>query len=191
MSAGGRKRLGHQLVVFVPAAADNQPASEKMVPYPQGIVCLELRLSAHHSITIRDSPRSSAAGKGHHFHAVAGVEGPLRKPLAGNELLSRFYRELSGLSVSKARTRIVEQLQSTGDLMGEPRTITHAVKFYEKGDRPLEIITSRQWFFKTVALREALLARERHYPMDQCFRVLEVTGLAGTKSGGTNEHTFA
>ncbi|MEZ5284397.1 MAG: class I tRNA ligase family protein [Vicinamibacterales bacterium] len=25
-----------------------------------------------------------------------------------------------------------------------PRPITHAVKFYEKGDRPLEIVTSRQ-----------------------------------------------
>jgi valyl-tRNA synthetase len=35
------------------------------------------------------------------------------------------------------------------------------VKFYEKGDRPLEIVTSRQWFFKTIELRDALLARGR------------------------------
>jgi len=35
------------------------------------------------------------------------------------------------------------------------------VKFYEKGDRPLEIITSRQWFIKTIEFREALLARGR------------------------------
>jgi valyl-tRNA synthetase len=35
------------------------------------------------------------------------------------------------------------------------------VKFYEKGDRPLEIVTSRQWFFKTIEYREALLARGR------------------------------
>src|SRR5204862_2145686 len=40
-----------------------------------------------------------------------------------------------------------------------PRPITHAVKFYEKGDRPLEIVTSRQWFIKTIELREALIAR--------------------------------
>ena len=50
---------------------------------------------------------------------------------------------------------------SRGDLVGEPRPITHAVKFYEKGDRPLEIITSRQWFIKTIEFREALLARGR------------------------------
>src|SRR5471030_2123098 len=43
--------------------------------------------------------------------------------------------------------------------MGEPRPITHAVKFYEKGDRPLEIVTSRQWFIKTIEFREALIAR--------------------------------
>ena len=48
-----------------------------------------------------------------------------------------------------------------GDLVGEPRPITHAVKFFEKGDRPLEIVTSRQWFIKTIEFREALLARGR------------------------------
>ena len=44
-------------------------------------------------------------------------------------------------------------------MLGEPRPITHAVKFYEKGDRPLEIVSSRQWFFKTIEFRDALLAR--------------------------------
>ncbi len=44
-------------------------------------------------------------------------------------------------------------------MIGEPRPITHPVKFYEKGDRPLEIVTSRQWFIKTMEFREALLAR--------------------------------
>ena len=39
--------------------------------------------------------------------------------------------------------------------------ITHAVKFFEKGDRPLEIVTSRQWFIKTIEFRDALLARGR------------------------------
>ena len=43
----------------------------------------------------------------------------------------------------------------SGDLVGEPRPITHAVKFYEKGDRPLEIVTSRQWFIKTHRLPRA------------------------------------
>ncbi len=73
----------------------------------------------------------------------------------------RFYNDLAGLSAAKARVKIVEQLKESGDLVGDPKPITHAVKFYEKGDRPLEIVTSRQWFFKTMDFREALLARGR------------------------------
>jgi valyl-tRNA synthetase len=71
----------------------------------------------------------------------------------------QYYAELKGLSAAKARVKIVEQLRDSGDLVGEPRPITHAVKFYEKGDRPLEIVTSRQWFIKTIEFREALIAR--------------------------------
>jgi valyl-tRNA synthetase len=69
------------------------------------------------------------------------------------------YDQLANLSASKARARIVELLKESGDLSGEPRPITHPVKFYEKGDRPLEIVTSRQWFIKTMDFREELLAR--------------------------------
>ena len=71
------------------------------------------------------------------------------------------YDQLANLSVSKARTRIVELLRESGEMLGEPRPITHPVKFFEKGDRPLEIVTSRQWFIKTVAHREPLLERGR------------------------------
>jgi valyl-tRNA synthetase len=71
------------------------------------------------------------------------------------------YDQLVGLSTAKARTRIVEMLHESSDLIGPPRPITHPVKFYEKGDRPLEIITSRQWFLKTMDYKEALLERGR------------------------------
>jgi len=71
------------------------------------------------------------------------------------------YDQLAGLSAKKAQARIVELLRQSGDLQGEPRPITHAVKFYEKGDRPLEIITSRQWFIKTMASRDAFIERGR------------------------------
>ena len=50
------------------------------------------------------------------------------------------YDQLANLSAAKARAKIVELLKESGDLIGEPRPITHAVKFYEKGDRPLEIV---------------------------------------------------
>ncbi len=71
------------------------------------------------------------------------------------------YDTLVGLSASKARARVVEMLREAGALVGEPRPITHHVKFFEKGDRPLEIVTSRQWFIKTMDLRDALRDRGR------------------------------
>ena len=71
------------------------------------------------------------------------------------------YDQLAGLSAKKAQAKIVELLRESGDLQGEPKPITHAVKFYEKGDRPLEIITSRQWFIKTIDYRDDFIARGR------------------------------
>ena len=62
-------------------------------------------------------------------------------------------------TAKQAQRRIVELLVESGELLGEPRPITHPVKFYEKGDRPLEIVTSRQWFVKTLDYRDEFLAR--------------------------------
>jgi valyl-tRNA synthetase len=73
----------------------------------------------------------------------------------------QHYDRLVRLSAAKAQPAIVDQLRETGDLVGEPRAITHAVKFYEKGDRPLEILTSRQWFIRTIPFRDRLLERGR------------------------------
>ena len=99
------------------------------------------------------------------------------------ERASRHYADLVRLSASKARTKIVEQLRESGDLVGEPRPITHAVKFYEKGDRPLEIVTSRQWFIKTIEFRDALLTRGRelrwHPPYMQARYENWTNGLNG------------
>jgi valyl-tRNA synthetase len=69
------------------------------------------------------------------------------------------YDQLAGLSAKKAQMKIVELLRESGDLQGEPKPITHPVKFYERGDRPLEIITSRQWFIKTIDYREDFIKR--------------------------------
>ena len=73
------------------------------------------------------------------------------------------YAELAGRTTKQAQVRIVELLREAGELDGEPRPITHPVKFYERGDRPLEIVTSRQWYIRNggrdADLREALLAR--------------------------------
>jgi valyl-tRNA synthetase len=93
------------------------------------------------------------------------------------------YGELAGRSVNQARRRIVELLGASGELIGEPQPVIRAVKFFEKGERPVEIITSRQWFFQTVAHREALLARgqelEWHPPYMRARYEDWVNGLTG------------
>jgi valyl-tRNA synthetase len=70
------------------------------------------------------------------------------------------YAELAGKTVKQAQTRMVELLREAGELDGEPKPITHPVKFYERGDRPLEFVTSRQWYIRNggrdLALREFL-----------------------------------
>jgi valyl-tRNA synthetase len=74
-----------------------------------------------------------------------------------------MYSELAGKTIKAAQTRIVELLRDAGALVGEPAPVTHPVKFFEKGDRPLEIVASRQWYIRNggrdPALRKALLER--------------------------------
>ncbi len=75
------------------------------------------------------------------------------------------YRQLAGATLAAARQRIEALARASGDLLGEPEPVTHPVKFYEKGDTPLEIITTRQWYLRNggrdEALRAALLGRGR------------------------------
>jgi valyl-tRNA synthetase len=77
------------------------------------------------------------------------------------------YAELVGKTVREAQKRIVELLRdvaasAAGDgqapLVSEPRPLEHPVKFYEKGDRPLEFITTRQWFVRILQHKQELLA---------------------------------
>ena len=82
------------------------------------------------------------------------------------------YKELAGKTVFSAKTRIVELLQESGDMIGEPKPITHPVKFFEKGDRPLEIVSTRQWYIRNGGrdseLRQRLLdlGKQLHFHPD-------------------------
>ncbi len=73
------------------------------------------------------------------------------------------YKELAGKTVHSARERIVELLRESGDLDGEPKPVKRPVKFYERGDKPLEIVTTRQWYIRNGGrdqeLRRRLLER--------------------------------
>ena len=69
------------------------------------------------------------------------------------------YGALAGLKVNQAQQKIVELLRNSGEMHGEPEKIVHPVKFYEKGDRPLEIVTSRQWYIRNGGRDEKLRAQ--------------------------------
>ena len=64
------------------------------------------------------------------------------------EVAKERYQRLAGTTVFTAKERTVELLRETGDLDGEPKPISHPVKFFEKGDKPLEIVTTRQWYIR-------------------------------------------
>jgi valyl-tRNA synthetase len=73
----------------------------------------------------------------------------------------RTHDALVGLPVEGARKRIAELLDQAGAVDGPPERTQHSVKFYEKGDRPLEYVTSRQWFIRVLPHKEALLRQGR------------------------------
>ena len=69
------------------------------------------------------------------------------------------YASLAGLTAHSAKEKIAELLRESGDLEGEIRPITHPVKFFEKGDKPLEIVTTRQWYIRNGGRDEKLRAK--------------------------------
>ncbi|MFC5181521.1 valine--tRNA ligase [Actinomadura harenae] len=75
------------------------------------------------------------------------------------------YAELAGKTVHSARERMLELLAEAGDIDGEPRKVVRAVKFFEKGSKPLEIVTTRQWYIRNGGrgpeLRAELVERGR------------------------------
>ena len=74
------------------------------------------------------------------------------------EAAQRAHDELAGLPVDRARERAAAMLRKAGALAAPPTPVVQAVRFYERGTRPVEILTSRQWFIRTSELTPALLA---------------------------------
>ncbi|GIF99732.1 valine--tRNA ligase [Catellatospora citrea] len=71
------------------------------------------------------------------------------------------YAGLAGATVHTGRERLITLLRESGELLGEPEPITHPVKFYERGDKPLEIVSTRQWYIRNGGRDEALRERLR------------------------------
>ncbi|GAA3022641.1 valine--tRNA ligase [Microbacterium dextranolyticum] len=71
------------------------------------------------------------------------------------------YAEIAGLTVFSAKKKMVELLEASGELLEVSKPFSHPVKFYEKGDRALEIVSTRQWYLRNgardAAFREKLI----------------------------------
>ena len=73
------------------------------------------------------------------------------------------YAELAGKTTFSAREAMVQLLRGSGDLDGEPKATQRMTNFYEKGDKPLEIVSTRQWYIRNggrdADLRDEMVAR--------------------------------
>jgi valyl-tRNA synthetase len=100
---------------------------------------------------------------------VAADYGTEPWPSRDPERARAAHAELVGKTVEQARRRIVELLAEPGSaasgdgaaMVGEPRPVEHPVKFYEKGDRPLEFLPARQWFVRILDVKDELLEQGR------------------------------
>jgi valyl-tRNA synthetase len=100
--------------------------------------------------------------------SVVGRDGRLLRdtpPWLATEPAATAYAELAGKTTFSARVAIVDQLRASGDLDGEPVQTLRMANFYENGDKPLEIVTSRQWYIRNGGrdedLRSTFLERGR------------------------------
>ncbi|HWJ82256.1 MAG TPA: valine--tRNA ligase [Nocardioides sp.] len=79
------------------------------------------------------------------------------------ETAAAAYEDLKGKTAHSAREAMVVKLKETGDLDGDPKATQRMANFYEKGDKPLEIVATRQWYIRNggrdAATRDAMLAR--------------------------------
>ncbi len=97
------------------------------------------------------------------------------------------YAAIAGATSFTAKARMVEALGDAGFVEGEPKPTLQAVKFYEKGDKPLEIVTTRQWYIRNggrdLGLRARLVERGAeiawHPPYMQARYRSWVEGLNG------------
>ncbi|MEV6415508.1 valine--tRNA ligase [Kribbella sp. NPDC051718] len=71
---------------------------------------------------------------------------------------SELYAEMAGKTTFSARELIVGKLRESGDLDGEPKPTQRKANFFEKGDKPLEIVSTRQWYIRNGGRDEALKA---------------------------------
>ena len=68
-----------------------------------------------------------------------------------NKNIYKFYNK----TLKQSKNLIIEMLKESQNsldnivpLVSDPKKISHPVRYYEKGDSPIEYLSSRQWFIK-------------------------------------------
>ena len=82
---------------------------------------------------------------------VIGREGRLHRETPewlSSERAAAAYAELAGKTTFSAREAMVAMLRESGDLDGEPKPTQRMTNFYERGEKPLEIVSTRQWYIR-------------------------------------------
>jgi len=84
-----------------------------------------------------------------------------------------LFDEMAGKTTFAARTAVVDALRESGDLDGEPTPTQRKANFYERGEKPLEIVTSRQWYIRNggrdETIRAAMIERGRELAFYPAF----------------------
>jgi valyl-tRNA synthetase len=108
-------------------------------------------------------------------------------PWLTSESATAHYGELAGKTVFSAKATLVDKLAASGDLLEPPTAMVHPVKFFEKGDKPLEIVTTRQWYVtngaKDAGLKERLLKRGSQVAFHPDFMRVRYENWVGGLSG--------
>jgi valyl-tRNA synthetase len=74
------------------------------------------------------------------------------------ESAAAAYADLAGKTTFSAREAMVALLRDAGDLEGDPKPTQRMTNFYEKGDKPLEIVSTLQWYIRNGGREEDLRA---------------------------------
>lgn len=97
---------------------------------------------------------------------VIGRDGRLTRETPewlSSEQAAAAYEDLQGKTVHSAREVMVAKLKESGDLDGDPKPTQRMANFYEKGDKPLEIVSTRQWYVRNggrdAGIRKQMLER--------------------------------
>jgi valyl-tRNA synthetase len=98
-----------------------------------------------------------------------------------------LFGELATKTTHSARALVVDALRESGDLDGEPQPTQRKANFYEKGDKPLEIVTSRQWYIRNggrdAELNAALIERGRELDFHPAFMRTRYENWVGGLNG--------